>query len=255
MEITIRKPFQGVRNIIRFNWHYYVLALVLLILLQVAGSYLPSDLAVGIRIGALLVIAGLVTSLTASWYIYDQSGFYSLNWMEILPVTNGQHLANINAGFDEISSLLKNRYPDCSLEVFDFYDPQKHTEISIQRARNTYPAYPGTRYILTSQLPFESNSFDFIFLIFAAHEIRVQKERVEFFRQLNKSLKPNGRIIVVEHSRDYLNFLVYNIGFFHFHSFNSWKNTFWKAGFKKWTKSKLNPFVSCYILEKNGDSS
>ena len=33
-----RKPFQGVSNIIRFNWHFYLLALVMVsLLLWLAG--------------------------------------------------------------------------------------------------------------------------------------------------------------------------------------------------------------------------
>ena len=35
----MRKSFQGVMNIIRFNWHFYVFAFILVLLLVIVGNY------------------------------------------------------------------------------------------------------------------------------------------------------------------------------------------------------------------------
>ena len=69
-------------------------------------------------------------------------------------------MVNINAGFDETSMLLKQKYPNATLEVFDFYDPTKHTEVSIERARMAYPAFPDTVTISTTNIPLQENSTD-----------------------------------------------------------------------------------------------
>jgi ubiquinone/menaquinone biosynthesis C-methylase UbiE len=72
----------------------------------------------------------------------------------------------------------------------------------------------------------QANSVDYIFLIFAAHEIRNEAERTSFFKQLKNVLKDDGKIIVTEHQRDLPNFIAYTIGFFHFYTNKTWKKIF-----------------------------
>ena len=255
MERIARKPLQGITNIIRFNWHYYVIASVLITVVLLTSKFLPRALEITAIIILLFVIAGIIISFVVSWYIYDHSDLYSLNWLDRLHINADKLLVNINAGFDETSSLLIQKYPGCKLLVFDFYDSAKHTEISIERARKAYPAYPGTKKISTTDIPLKENSVDYIFLIFAAHEIRNNEERIEFFTQLGKSLHANGKIIVVENQRDIYNFIAYNFGFFHFFTAKTWNQTFFKSGLFKDSSFKLTPFISTFVLRKNGNTA
>ncbi len=246
----LRKPFQGVGNIIRFNWHFYLFAFLFLVVLFVASSYLNETLRLYCYIISILVATSTFLSLSVSLYVYDLSGLYNLNWIENDNTENT--IVTINAGFDETSHLLKDKFPHTELIVLDFYDPEEHTEVSIKRARKAYPSYPGTKEINTSHLPLEDNSVDKIFLILAAHEIRDEDERTTFFKELKRVLKPEGKMLVTEHLRDTANFLAYNIGFFHFHSKATWKKTFHSADLKIKKEIKLTPFISTFILEKNG---
>ena len=99
----------------------------------------------------------------------------------------------------------------------------------------------------------ESNSADKILLILAAHEIRNGNERIAFFKELNRIIKPTGQIYVTEHLRDTANFIAYNIGFFHFYSKKSWLDTFAKANLAISQEIKQTPFISTFILVKNGN--
>jgi SAM-dependent methyltransferase len=252
MERLTRKPFQGVTNIIRFNWHFYVIAFVFVAALFVTKRFLPANLNIAATILALLAILGTAISLTVSYYVYDCSNLYSLDWLNNLAIGSGKQLVNINAGFDETSWLLTNKYSDSQLTVFDFYDSEKHTEVSIERARKVYATFPGTKTISTNAIPLEENSTDYIFLILAAHEIRNDEERILFFRQLKNALRTDGKIILVEHLRDFNNFFAYNFGFFHFISRNTWKQTITQAGLSIETEIKITPFISTFILGKNG---
>jgi hypothetical protein len=255
MERIARKPFQGITNIIRFNWHYYVIAFGLITIVLFTSKFLPGVLRISAIIILLMAVAGIIISLAISWYVYDHSELYSLNWLNSLNISSDKQLVNINAGFDETSSVLAHKFPGSGLLVFDFYDPAKHTEISVERARNACPAFPGTKTISTVDIPLQSTSVDYIFLLFAAHEIRNHKERIEFFTQLGNALRRNGKIIVTEHQRDIYNFLAYNIGFFHFFSNKTWNQTFAKAGLHKETTFKLTPFISTFVLTKNGTAT
>ncbi len=248
MERHLRKPFQGVLNIIRFNWHFYALTSFLIASLIVITVLFSSQInwIVYLIITAITLVTTL--SLIASYYIYDTSNLYSLNWLDDLEIKQGSQLLNINAGFDETSYLLKQKYQDTSLSAMDFYNPQKHTEISIERARKAYPPYPGTLLIETTNIGLSINSIDCTFLILAAHEIRDKQEQIVFFKQIKQALKDDGKVVVVEHNRDLYNFLVYNIGCFHFFSPRRWKEVFRNSGLKLIQTKKITQFINVYYL-------
>jgi hypothetical protein len=239
---TMRRPFQGVRNIIRFNWHFYALAAGLILLMAAFHWCIP----------AVVVFVPMAISLIASLYIYDLSGLYALAWVE--PGAAGT-VVNIHAGFDETSAQLTRKFPGVHLLVFDFYDPVKHTEVSVKRARRAYPPFPGTRRIVTNVIPMEEGSADRVFVTFSAHEIRDDSERLVFFKELNRVVHPAGYIQVTEHLRDLPDFLAYNIGAFHFLSRKSWLSIFAAAGLRIRSEKKINPFITTFILEKHDPSS
>lgn len=255
MEGMKRKPLQGVTNIIRFNWHFYIIALFVVITILFFRRFLSPGLSSLTDLILSLAVLSVLISLAVSYYIYDYSNIYSMDFLKQLKITRDNKLVNINAGFDEISHLLKAKYPEAELTVLDFYDPEKHTEVSIERARKAYPPYPATVTIETNNVPLTDNSADYIFLILAAHEIRSNEERVSFFKQLGDSLTSGGRIIVLEHQRDFFNFMAYNFGYFHFLSYKTWLHTFNSAGLSVESTSKLTPFLKLFILKKNGTSS
>jgi ubiquinone/menaquinone biosynthesis C-methylase UbiE len=246
----IRKPFQGVFNIIRFNWHFYVLALCSILFILILTQYFNENYQPYLRLLCFLIFLPIFISLCVSSYVYDVSKLYSLNWIN--ESNEKLNIININAGFDETSILLKEKFPFAKLAVLDFYDPTKHTEVSIKRARQAYPPYPNTVQITTNLLPFENNSTDKIFVIFAAHEMRKTAERIIFFKELKRILKPKGEIIVTEHLRDIPNFLAYNIGFLHFYSKQTWLNTFLSANLLLKQEDKITTFISIFTLTKNG---
>jgi SAM-dependent methyltransferase len=253
METVRRQAFQGIGNILRFNWHFYVLAILFLAVLYLTKQFAGQNLQICLVVISILLTTSLLLSLLVSFYVYDLSGFYNLNWLQVELKTDAQ-LVNVHSGFDETSALLAGKYPTAALRVFDFYDPCKHTEVSIKRARKKSLAYPGTKTVNTNNLPLSPASVDCIFCILAAHEIRERSERVMFFKQLGKSLKEGGRIVVVEHMRDLPNFIAYTIGAFHFHSSKEWEKTIYLSGLSIEKKQRINPFITAYSL-KNGNAS
>jgi len=252
---SVRKSFQGTWNIIRFNWQFYVLSFAFFLFALVLSIFLNEPFRDYVFILCALIFLPVIISLIVSLYVYDLSGLYNLNWITNFSDNNKNVIVNINAGFDETSVLLKDKFTNAKYIVFDFYDPLKHTEISIVRARKAYPPYTGTQKITTSKLSLEDNYADKIFLIFAAHEIRNENERIGFFKELNRILKPSGQIIITEHLRDITNFLAYNIGFFHFHSKATWLKTFNAANINLQKEEKLTPLISIFTLVKNGITS
>jgi SAM-dependent methyltransferase len=242
---ALRTPYQGVWNILRFNWHFYVLALVAVLTLYMFATSLDHPLLhMGLVLLAGLVVFTTLVSLAVSHYIYDRSGLYELHWAD---GTKGV-MVNIHAGFDETSALLRARFNPRQLIALDFYDPKKHTEVSIRRARKAYAPFPGTRAVRTDALPLADASADRVFVILAAHEVRDEAERIACFQELRRVIGARGRVVVLEHLRDVPNFLAYTIGFFHFHSRATWMRTFERSGLQVSSETKVTPFLSCFNL-------
>jgi SAM-dependent methyltransferase len=246
MEIKRRK-FQGVLNILSFNRHFYVaglgaLALIIASLIMFGWS----DLLYIIIVAAFLY--GLIMPLIVSAYVYDFSGYYDFNWLKsvTIPDSASNQILNINAGFDETSFIIKNNFPLSDLKVFDFYNAKQHTEPAIIRARKVSLVYPDTQQIKSNSIPLKDRSVDIIFLLSAAHEIRSHEEKVQFLTECHRLCKPNGKVIMVEHLRDFPNFLAFSIGFTHFFSRSAWKKAFEQAGFSSFEETKFTPFMSIF---------
>jgi SAM-dependent methyltransferase len=205
---------------------------------------------------AVVAAASVLTSLAVSAYVYDFSDLYRLTW---LPATSAAHptVLTVNAGFDEISAALQHKYAPGHLLAFDFYDPARHTEVSIQRARRAYPPFPRhpRRRPPARPLPLPDSSVDLAFAFLAAHEIRDPAERATFFREIRRVVKPTGLVIVTEHLRDTANFLAYNVGFFHFHSRRAWLATFQQAGLRVAQQIPITPFITAFVLSPHGSAA
>jgi SAM-dependent methyltransferase len=250
MEIKRRK-FQGVLNILSFNRHFYVFGLIgLAIIIWIMLFFnLPNVLF------WIVIIAfgyGLTMPLIVSAYVYDFSGYYDFNWLKDFNFKDSEEIQilNINAGFDETSFILKNQFPLSDLKVFDFYNAKQHTEPAIIRARKVSLVYPNTSSIVSNNIPLNDSKVDLIFLLSAAHEIRSHEEKVQFLKECFRVCKPTGQVIMVEHLRDFPNFVAFTIGFTHFFSNHIWKKAFNEAGFSKTEENKFTPFMSIFKVQK-----
>jgi SAM-dependent methyltransferase len=246
MEIK-RRNFQGVLNILSFNRHFYVFGFA--VLAMIIGSKFiftwPNSL---YWLVIVAFIYGLTMPLIVSAYVYDFSGFYNFDWLKKMNIddTKNKFNLNINAGFDETSYIIKSIMPNSDLQVYDFYDGKRHTEPAIVRARKVSLVYPDTKQINSNSIPLADNSVDTIFLLSAIHEIRKQDEKVQFLKECRRVCKSNGNVIMVEHLRDFPNFVAFTIGFTHFFSKATWKKAFEEAGFKSFKEEKFTPFMSIF---------
>ncbi len=242
-----RRKFQGALNILSFNRHFYLLGLGFLAALIIGHLFIElSNILFWLIIGGFLY--GFIMPLIVSAYVYDFSGYYNFHWLKN-QVNNDERIdliVNINAGFDETSFIIKNKFPHSDLKVFDFYNAKQHTEPAIKRARKVSSVYPNTEQTASDSIPVKDNSADIVFLLSAVHEIRSNEEKVRFLRECYRLCKPGGQVIMVEHLRDFPNFLAFTVGFSHFFSRSVWKKAFESAGFLSFQETKFTPFMSIF---------
>ena len=249
-----RSAFQGLGNVVRFNWPFYGAAAVGLLVGTAVAVWLGATFLGGLAVG-FLIAGALVTfgSLIATYWVYDASGFYELAWLPQVLRASGrttppQRIINVNAGFDELTLLLRERYPAADVVPVDFYDAELHTEPSIARARQAYPSPADTLQIETHRAAQQLGSADLVVAAMSAHEVRDEAERVAFFAQLRDVIGDDGRIVVVEHLRDVPNALAYTIGVTHFHTYDTWLRTFAGAGLDVLDERRHTPFLRIFTL-------
>jgi len=244
----MRTPYQGVMNVVRFNWHFYVIAGIAVLLILFASAYVENFVFWFLVVLAFGILTSTCVSLLVSYYVYDRSNLYDFTWLN--QFNKLETIVNIHAGFDETSWILKKKFPSAELTVFDFYDPSKHTEISIERARKACRSYDGTVKISTSKLPLPNDSVSLIFNTFSLHEIRKSDERTIFLQEQARVLRDDGYVVVVEHLRDVSNLVAYNISFFHFLSKKEWSKNFQQSRLCINNQFKITPFINVFILRK-----
>lgn len=248
----VRSRFQGVSNVVRFNWHFYLSSAIAALFFFVAGSYFEST--VCYALGTLILVQVAIT-LGVTYYVYDVSNLYSLNLLDGISIDAAGNFVSLNAGFDETSDILRHRNPKADVKVFDFYDAGLHTETSIKRARESQSVDGESTKINSSRIPLDDNWANAVFLFFSAHEIRDDAERIRFFAELRRICNDTGRIVVTEHIRDAANLIAYNVGAFHFLSRSVWEKTFESSQLTLADEIKTTPFVTTFVLKKNGDPS
>ena len=241
-----RKPIEGVLNVVKFNWHFYAIILGIITVILLTFARFPDFYQALALTFVFFLIMPVLISLLITYKVYDATNLYELTWLQ--DYKGDSTIASFNAGFDETTLSMRKKMPRANIIALDFYDEKKHTEVSIKRARKAYPQVAGTIAVHTTDIPLEENSVDLAVGFLSMHEIRDEAERIEFFKNLKKILKPDGEVILIEHLRDLPNFLAYNIGFLHFHSHATWIHTFNEAGFKLQEEEKINPFMSKFRL-------
>jgi SAM-dependent methyltransferase len=255
--IRREQRFNGVLQILAFNWTFYALAaLAILVLLALDRHFTIHPLLRMVLYPAMaLALFWMLSSLLVSYYVYDRSRLYRWHWLALQFSKAPAHWANIHAGLDQTTDALERLFPDPARKVLDIYNASQMTEPSIRRARRSTNGAQRSEPANAASLPIGDSECDAIFLIFAAHELRNRQDRQRLFREVSRSLKADGQVIVVEHLRDGANFLAYGPGAFHFHSRKEWQASWHGTGLGLRSEISITAFVRSFILTKRQEPS
>jgi SAM-dependent methyltransferase len=246
-----RAPFQGTRQIISYNWPFYIAGL---------GTVAAGQLTLGAGrsprwLRLLGTAAGVVTlfwtaaSVAASWWVYDRSSIYQWKWLQELFPESPQRWANFHCGLDESTPSLHQLFPTENLWVFDIFNAEEMTEPAIHRARRQAPVPVPALPVNYRDLPLPAASLDAAFVLFAAHEIRSREGRQAFLLELNRVVRPGGRVVLLEHTRDAANFTAFGPGFLHFFSRRDWRELAGETDFYVEREEAMTPFVRLWVLQ------
>ena len=243
---------RGVRQIVRFNWPLYAAgALATAVAAAVIGR-LP--LSAGVRAAlyatAALPAAWIVSSLVASWVVYDRSPLMRWDWIDQALGFAPDAWINIHAGLDESTPALRLLFGGARWRVFDIFDPVEMTEPTIARVRRLADNHVAAETVDFRRLPVPTGTIDVALLLLAAHELRTDQTRAALFSELRRALGPGGRVVVAEHLRNWANVLAFGPGAFHFHTRRTWARCFQRARFAIQSEFAITPFVRVFVLRR-----
>ena len=244
-----REAFQGVRQIVMFNWPLYALAMAALASTSFVIQRVPDGWA-GRNVlcaGAGLASFWIAASLAVSWFVYDRSPLMTGRWIPGALGIRPRTWLNLHAGLDEWTPALRALLPESHGRTLDIFDQGAMSESSISRARRDAQRSEHADF---RHLPAASGAVDAVFLVFCAHELRAHAARCELFGEVSRVLACGGRVIVVEQLRDWRSFLAFGPGFLHFHSDGAWRRCFAHARLPIVVESSVTPFVRVFVLEK-----
>jgi SAM-dependent methyltransferase len=233
-------------RILRFHWRMYAGTL----LAAAAVPLLPPPYRVPAAIAATPAIFWFAASLLVSWYVYDHGPLAGADWLSRCISRPPARWLNLHAGLDYATPALARLFPSAAGETLDIFDPREMTKLSIARARRMVHAPAGAPGGLWSALPVASASVDDAFLIFTAHELRRPQSRVRLFRELARVLRADGEVIVVEHLRDWRNFVAFGPGFLHFLPGHAWRGAAAAAGLRVVRDFPITPFVRVFVVAR-----
>jgi SAM-dependent methyltransferase len=245
-----RGPWQGMMTIIRFNWPFYLTAVVVAAMALAGMIWLESG---WWKSGCGFLLAGamyfLIISSGISHWVYDRSDLYRWKWLSrALGDGKVEDVVLCHAGFDEVSGALRGRFPNTAWVVLDHYDEATMSEPSIQRARRLFPPTADTLSAAFDRWPMADGSADAVLGLLAIHELRSEDERTAWFAEARRCLRPDGRVVVAEHTRDAANFLAFGPGFLHFHSVASWRRSWERAGLRLADGFHVTPWIRIFVL-------
>jgi signal transduction histidine kinase len=245
-----RGKLSAVLDILRYNLHFY--AASFLMLLAIAAllwlRLLPRMVDAALIVVFAFVASWTLSSLLASYYIYDYAAVTRWNWLPSALPSPPRRWVNIHAGLDESSATLASFFPNSDSVILDIYDPREMTEPSIARARLAHPS-PAIPAKLDA-LPLPGRDRDTVFLLFAAHEIRTPARRTQFFHETARVLAPAGQILLVEHLRNWKNFAAFGPGFLHFYPRSEWLRLARESGLTLQREAPLTPFVRYFLFTR-----
>jgi SAM-dependent methyltransferase len=240
---------RGLRQILRFNWPFYAAGLLVVITAAAVAARAPipfwtRTVCAG---GAAVVVFWMVSSLAASWIVYDRSPLMRWTWIPRAIGFVPRRWVNIHAGLDESTPALRSMF-ESDGRAFDFFDPAETTEASIARARRQAINAVRPEPIDVHHLPAASGTVDAALLLLSAHELRSDAARGALFGELSRILTTGGRIVVAEHLRDWANVLAFGPGALHFHSRRTWRRAFDRARLAVDREFSITPFVRVFVL-------
>lgn len=164
-------------------------------------------------------------------------------------------LAYIDLGLRASAVTLSHHLTTGQLVVIDVFNPQLTAGKELRRARQQAPpvaADPRLDWFdgRIDLLPLPDSAVSAIFLPMVLSEFNQHGDRQSLLREVNRILRPNGRLLIAEQNTSWLNWLSLDPGSSKLQPFSYWQRLLSQAGFKLLRHENLQDLIICMRADK-----
>jgi ubiquinone/menaquinone biosynthesis C-methylase UbiE len=248
--------YSGTLTTLFYNWPIFVGILFFGLVTLVAGlwSELPWRwLWLSLGSGSFVV---MMTILLATYLVYDRGQQREYDRLaELGRVDQANVVLAITCGKLRGTRGLLPHFQQGHYFLIDIYDETKMTDQALGRARRWEPPLETNRRIYrqsgrATKLPVPHQWADVIYCDFSLHELPDPADRAAIFAEFGRVLKPQGRLLIAEHGRDWLNFLAFGPGVFSFFSPATWQAHIRAAGLSVRHHERWRGLVHLWVAGK-----
>lgn len=227
-ELLRKQQYSGTISTLVYNWPIFtgILVFGLAALLSSAFLMAPWNWLFWVAgVGAMILIFNIVV---ASYYVYDFGRQREYDRLaELADLSEANVVIDVTCGKLRGTQGLLSRFNRGHYFVLDIYDPEKMPDAALRRARTMTPVLETDQRIYrrsakVGSLPIPHSWADIVYCSFSLHELQNGDDRQKIFAEFTRILKPNGKLLIAEHSRDWLNFIAFGPGVFSFFSAETW---------------------------------
>ena len=250
--------YSGMISTLLYNWPIFAGALFFGLVALGVGLWLPTPWSWILLSSGLASLGLMSTILVASFVVYDWGRRHEYDRLaELGTLAEARVVVDITCGKLRGSRGLLAHLHRGYYFLIDIYDPDKMTDLALRRARAMEPPLQAQQRIhhrsaKPASLPLPHNWADVIYCHFSLHELRDSADRDAIFRELARILKPEGRLLIAEHSRDWRNFLVFGPGAFSFFSPAAWQQHLAQAGLAIRHHERWRGLVHLWVAGRKG---
>jgi ubiquinone/menaquinone biosynthesis C-methylase UbiE len=250
------RQYSGAISTLLHNWPVFAGALFFAGATLSAAVWLsaPWNWLFGLSGGAALAVS--ISILVASFIVYDWGARREYDRLaELGQVGEANVVIDVTCGKLRGTRGLLPHHKNGHYFLVDIFDPQKMKDPALRRARQMEPSLLTDRRIYRreaklNRLPLPHQWADVVYCNFSLHEIESNADRDTLFAEFARILKPGGRLLIAEHSRDLLNLLAFGPGAMSFFSQNIWENHLQKAGLNIEHHEKWRGLVHLWVARR-----
>jgi len=237
--------FAQARKVAALSWPLYAFgAGVIVVSVFVLSLRVPVVAKLFATLAIIVMLRLSFASFFAFHAMFDHSDLLSGSWLHAV-VPAPQRWSQITTSLEQTTLPLDRVFPDATGSLIDVYDPNVMTEPALARARRGRGVSDDPP--LDDLHAVESESSDLVVIMLAAHEIRSRKGRESLFNEVRRIVAPQGRVVLVEHLRDFIAAITFGPGLFHFFPRREWIDLTC-AAFELEKEFPITSFVRVFVL-------
>ena len=246
---NMASSFSRALTLARYNWLLYVCATVVAIVgisLCLAATSTMIRLVGGVA--AFVAVWYSIASFLAFHAMFDRSSLLRGTWLPELLVSAPERWVQVSVCLEETTLPMKELFPATEGVLLDIFSPSVMTEPAVTRARSASQKSHAVA-VTPASLGVPDKWAHATVITLAAHEVRNAAMRESLFCELSRITATNGRIVVVEHLRNFASFLAFGPGFLHFLPRREWIRLSTHTGMRLISESSITPFVNVFVFK------